>query len=72
MLTLPEKVYLASGSTDLRKSIDGLAVLDQEHFQLNPFAPYLFVFCNRQRDKVKMLYWEHNGFWLNFALFMLR
>lgn len=64
MLTLPEKVYLAGGSTDLRKSIGGLAALVQESFQLDPFAPYLFVFCNRQRDKLKMLYWEHNGFWL--------
>lgn len=64
MLTLPEKVYLAVGSTDLRKSIDGLAALVQERFQLDPFAPCLFVFCNRQRDKLKMLYWEHNGFWL--------
>ncbi|MBW4085837.1 IS66 family insertion sequence element accessory protein TnpB [Paenibacillus sp. S150] len=64
MLTLPEKVYLAGGSTDLRKSIDGLAALVQERFLLDPFAPCLFVFCNRQRDKLKMLYWEHNGFWL--------
>lgn len=57
-------VYLACGSTDLRKSIDGLAVLVREGFQLDPFAPCLFVFCNRQRNKLKILYWEHNGFWL--------
>lgn len=43
MLTLPEKVYLAGGSTDLRKSIDGLAALVQKSFQLDPFAPCLFV-----------------------------
>jgi hypothetical protein len=41
------RVYLACGSTDLRKSIDGLAALVQEGFQLNPFEPALFVFCNR-------------------------
>ncbi|OMF84650.1 hypothetical protein BK147_33080 [Paenibacillus sp. FSL R7-0337] len=63
-MTLPEKVYLAGGSTDLRKSIDCVAALVQKRFQLDPFAPCLFVFCNRQRDKLKMLYWEHNGFWL--------
>lgn len=57
-------VYLACGSTDLRKSIDGLAALIQEGFQLDPFSPCLFVFCNRQRDKLKILHWEHNGFWL--------
>jgi transposase len=57
---------LACGSTDLRKSIDSLAVLVQEGFELNPFAPALFVFYNRQRDKLKILQWEHNGFWLQF------
>ncbi|WP_096183062.1 IS66 family insertion sequence element accessory protein TnpB, partial [Effusibacillus lacus] len=50
--------------TDLRKSIDGLAVLVKEGFDLDPFSPCLFVFCNRQRDKLKILHWEHNGFWL--------
>lgn len=66
MLTLPsvQRVYLACGSTDLRKSIDGLAVLVQEAFRLDPFSPCLFVFCNRDRNKLKILYWEHNGFWL--------
>lgn len=59
-----ERVYLACGSTDLRKSIDGLAALVQEGFHLDPFSPCLFVFCNRQRDKLKILHWDHNGFWL--------
>jgi transposase len=58
-----ERVYLACGSTDLRKSIDGLAVLVKEGFQLDPFSSCLFVFCNRKRDKLKILHWEHNGFW---------
>ena len=66
MLTLSSAhpVYLATGSTDLRKSIDGLAALVQEGFGLDPFSPSLFVFCNRQRDKLKILYWDLNGFWL--------
>lgn len=66
MLTLSgeQRVYLACGSTDLRKSIDGLAALVQEGFGLDPFSPCLFVFCNRERNKLKILYWEHNGFWL--------
>jgi transposase len=66
MLTLSgvQRVYLASGSTDLRKSIDSLAALVQESFGLDPFSPCLFVFCNRERNKLKILYWEHNGFWL--------
>jgi transposase len=59
-----DRVYLARGSTDLRKSIDGLAILVKEEFNLDPFSPNLFVFCNRQRDKLKILHWDHNGFWL--------
>lgn len=66
MLTLSsnQRVYLAVGTTDLRKSIDGLAALVQERFGLNPFSSSLFVFCNRERNKLKLLYWDHNGFWL--------
>ena len=58
------QVYLACGSTDLRKSIDGLAALVREGFDLDPFSPCLFVFCNRGRDKIKILEWDRNGFWL--------
>lgn len=66
MLTLAEGtcVYLACGSTDLRKSIDGLAALVSQVFQLDVFSNSLFVFCNRGRDKLKILVWDHNGFWL--------
>jgi transposase len=61
-----DKVYLAQGKTDLRKSIDGLAALVKEEFDLAPFSPCLFVFCNRSRDKLKILQWDHNGFWLHY------
>lgn len=59
-----ETVYLACGNTDLRKSIDGLAAIVSQTFELDPFSSCLFVFCNRQRDKLKILHWEYNGFWL--------
>lgn len=59
-----DRVYLACGPTDLRKSIDGLAALVRQGFDLDPFSSSLFVFCNRQRDKVKILRWDRNGFWL--------
>jgi transposase len=59
-----ENIYLACGSTDLRKSIDGLAVLVSHAFGLDPFSKSLFIFCNRERNKLKILFWDHNGFWL--------
>lgn len=58
------KVYLACGSTDLRKSIDGLAALVSQVLGADLFSNSLFVFCNRDHDKLKILYWDHNGFWL--------
>ena len=61
-----QQVYLAAGPTDLRKGIDGLAVIVQEHFKLDPFSHCLFVFCNRSRDKLKVLEWSGTGFWLHY------
>ena len=60
------KVYLALGTTDMRKSINGLSLLVEEHFNLDLFTGNLFAFCNRRRDMVKILYWSGNGFciWL--------
>lgn len=63
-LSNSNKVYLATGATDLRKSIDGLAIIVQMRFKLDPFSNSLFIFCNKNRDKIKILYWEHSGFWL--------
>jgi len=58
------QVHLAPGVTDLRKSIDGLSAMVSAVFELDPFSDCWFVFCNRQRDKLKILHWEFNGFWL--------
>jgi len=56
------EVYLCRGVVDMRKSINGLSILVEETLRLDPFGSQLFVFCNRKRDKVKILYWERSGF----------
>ncbi len=58
------QVYLATGFTDMRKSINGLSLVVSEQLGQDPFTGSVFVFCNRSRDKLKILYWECNGFWL--------
>ena len=57
-------VYLASGSTDLRKSINGLSVSVSEAMEQEVLSGHLFAFCNRTRTLVKILYWDRNGFCL--------
>ena len=67
MLTMDDKrVYLACVKTDMRKSINGLAAIVEGRFKLDPFDDALFVFCNGKRDRVKILEWDGDGFWLYF------
>jgi transposase len=61
-----KKVYLACGATDMRKSINGLSAVVESSFKLNVFEEAAFVFCNRSRDRVKILEWDGDGFWLYF------
>jgi len=56
------EVYLYRGVVDMRKSIDGLSAIVEQELGLSPFSSHLYVFCNRQRDKIKALYWERSGF----------
>ena len=67
MLSFGEKaVYLCCGYTDMRKSINGLMVLVRNSFSQDPFSEALFVFCNKARDRIKILEWDTDGFWLYF------
>ena len=59
-----DRVYLALGSTDMRKAINGLSIMVEQAMDLNPFSGDLFVFCNRRRNIIKILYWDRNGFCL--------
>ena len=56
------QVYLYAEPVDMRKSINGLSVLVEQEMALPPSMEALFVFCNRGRDKIKLLCWERNGF----------
>lgn len=58
------KVYLALGYTDMRKSVNGLSIIVSECLQKDPFSGHLFVFCNKRRNILKILYYENNGFCL--------
>jgi len=67
MLNLTGKrVYLACGPTDMRKSISGLSAIVVGGFKLDPLEGALFVFCNRTRDRIKILEWDGDGFWVHF------
>lgn len=59
-----QQVYLCREAIDFRKSINGLSVLVEQELGLNPFGSALYVFINRQRNKIKVLYWHRNGFCL--------
>jgi transposase len=58
------RVYLARGTTDLRKGFDGLAGAVRELLAQDPSSGHLFVFCGRRRHMIKVLYWDGTGFWV--------
>lgn len=58
------EIYLCLEPVDFRKGINGLSVLVESELEMSPFSTRLFVFTNRNRDKIKILYWERNGFCL--------
>ena len=66
VLTLPPsvRVSLATGATDMRRSVDGLRALVLRHGLGDPYSGHLFVFRNRRGDRLKILVWDRSGFWV--------
>lgn len=64
MLSFPPavRIWLCTQPTDLRKSFDGLAEQVRERLQDDPLSGHVFVFRNRKSDRVKLLYWDEDGF----------
>jgi transposase len=61
-LDLWEAIYVHREPVDMRKSINGLSLIVSEEMGLDLFGKYLFVFCNKRKNKLKMLYWDETGF----------
>jgi transposase len=61
-LTAATRIYLYRPACDMRKSFDGLCGLIRSELGADPLSGSLFVFCNRRRSMVKLLYWDRDGF----------
>jgi transposase len=60
-LSAAVRVYLAKEPADMRKSFDGLSALVAGALELDPLSGHLFVFINKRRDRIKILYWDRDG-----------
>jgi transposase len=58
------KIFLASGATDLRKSFEGLSDLAAHQLQEDPMSGHVFVFVNRRKTRLKLLFWDGSGLWV--------
>ena len=68
-LSQVDRIYLATGKTDLRKGIDGLVTVISEQFDLDPYQSTLFLFCGSRKDRFKGLLWQKDGFLLLYKRF---
>jgi transposase len=62
MFVEPSDIYMHLEPVDFRKSINGLVVVVEQQLELSPLSDALFVFSNKKRDKLKILYWDKTGF----------
>ena len=55
------RIFVARGPTDMRKGFSGLMAVVEQALELDPLSGHLFLFVNRRRDKLKILYWDRDG-----------
>ena len=58
------RIYLAAGATDMRKGFEGLYGLVRDRLELEPLSGHVFLFCNAQRNRLKLLVWDGSGLWI--------
>jgi transposase len=58
------RIYLALGATDMRKGFEGLYGLVRDRLQLEPLSGHVFLFCNKARNRTKVLFWDGSGLWI--------
>ncbi|PKK39014.1 Mobile element protein [Clostridiaceae bacterium JG1575] len=63
---MEKKIYLISKPVDFRLSINGLTAYVQEVLRVSPSCGSCFLFCNKAKDKIKIVHWDFNGFWLHY------
>ncbi|HEG42896.1 MAG TPA: transposase, partial [Phycisphaerales bacterium] len=56
------RIFVKPGPTDMRKQINGLSIIVSEELEMDPFEGNLFLFCNRRKKILKIIYWDKNGF----------
>lgn len=61
--TAVKRILLITEAADLRKSIDGLSLITKE-YEEDPFDGSVYIFCNKNRNRMKILHWDHNGYWI--------
>ena len=58
------RIYLAAGATDMRKGFEGLYGLVRDRLLCEPLSGHVFLFCNAQRNRLKILFWDGTGLWV--------
>lgn len=64
-LTSATRVFVVSGATDMRKGYNGLSAIVEHQLKTDPLSGHVFAFCNRRKDRIKLLVWDGSGLWVS-------